>query len=70
MDSYIKADGDKVINAKAILWIKKMGDCLEVCSKTTGCEVGKDTHKICKLNTKDSYNKLNVLFDKDIFDCD
>lgn len=33
---YIRADDNKVINTKAILWIKKMGECLEVCSKITG----------------------------------
>jgi hypothetical protein len=59
---FIKADDNKVINVKAISWIKKLGDCLEVCSKRTGCEVGKDTHRISKLHTLDSYNKLNVLF--------
>jgi len=61
---YIKADDNKVINAKAISWIKKMGECLEVCSKSTGCHLGNDTHKICKFHTPDSYNKLNLLFDK------
>lgn len=64
LPAYIKADNNKVINAKAISWIKKMGDCLEVCSKKTGCELEKDTHKICKFHTPDSYNKLNVLFDQ------
>lgn len=68
MDNYIKADNNKVINAKAILWIKKMGDCLEVCSKSTGCEAGKDTHKICKFHSGDSYNKLNVLFEKELLE--
>ena len=32
---YVKADDNKIINSNAILWIKKMGDCLEVCTKTT-----------------------------------
>ena len=65
---YIKADDNKVINANAILWIKKMDECLEVCSKTTGCELKKDTHRICKFHTLDSYNKLNALFDKSSFE--
>ena len=59
---YVKADDNKIINANAILWIKKMSDCLEVCTKTTGCHASKDTHKICKFHTQDSYNKFNVLF--------
>jgi hypothetical protein len=61
--TYIKADGDKIINEKAILWIKKMDECLEVCTKSTGCNIrNNDTHRICKLNNHDSYDKLNSLF--------
>jgi hypothetical protein len=60
---FIKADDNKVINAKAIVWIKKMDDCLEVCNKINGCELETGTNKICKFNTPDSYNKLNVLFE-------
>ena len=40
---------------------KKMDECLSVCTKSTGCYIG-DTHKICKLNNLDSYNKLNNYF--------
>ena len=61
--SYIHADQNKLINEKAILWIVKMDECLEVCTKSTGCNVKKnDTHRICKLNNPSSYNKLNDLF--------
>ena len=43
---------------------KKMSDCLEVCMKTTDCSlIHKDTHKICKVNNLDSYNKLNKRFE-------
>ena len=62
-NSYIKADNNKVINEKNIKWIKKINDCLEVCTKSNGCSLDKDTHKICKFHTPDSYNKLNSLFD-------
>ena len=64
--TYIKADDNKLINEKHIRWIKKMGDCLEVCTKSDGCFIDKNgsttTHKICKFNSPDSYNKLNDLF--------
>ena len=61
--SYIKADDNKLINKKAILWIKKLNECLEVCTKSTGCSVQNgDTHKICKLNNPSSYNRLNSWF--------
>lgn len=60
---YIKTDDNKIINVKCIRWAQKMNDCLEVCIKTAGCSVeNKDTHKICKLNNLDSYNKLNKYF--------
>ena len=41
-----------------------MNDCLEVCIKSTGCSIeDKGTHKICKINSLDSYNKLNKHFE-------
>ena len=41
-----------------------MSNCLEVCTKTTGCNVeNKDTHRICELYNPDSYNKLNKHFE-------
>ena len=60
---FIKADNNTLISAKAIVWIKKIDDCLEVCSKINGCQLEQNTHKICKFNTPDSYNRLNVLFE-------
>jgi len=62
-NEYIKTDKNKVVNQNHIRWVKKMNDCLEVCTKPDGCFIGKDTHRICKLYTPDSYNKLNRLFD-------
>lgn len=61
--SYIKTDDNKIINEKCIRWVKKMSDCLEVCSKSNGCGSGVDTHKICKMNNVVSYNKLNRYFE-------
>ena len=61
--SYLKTDDNKIINEKCIRWVKKMSECLEVCTKSTGCGAKNgDTHKICKLNNVDSYNKLNRHF--------
>jgi len=61
---FIKADDNKIINEKCIRWVKKMGDCLEICSRSNGCsiEMGQ-THRIFKLNNNDSYNKLNAYFE-------
>lgn len=61
---YIRTDDNKIINEKYIRWVKKMSDCLEVCTKSNGCNVeNKDTHKICKLNNLHSYNRLNKQFE-------
>ena len=63
-NNYIKTDNNVAINEKKIRWVKKMSDCLEICVKTNGCNVKNgDTHKICKLNNPDSYNKLNKVFE-------
>ena len=61
--NYIKADDNKIINEKCIRWVKKMDECLELCTKSDGCQVG-NTHKICKLNNPNSYEKLNRIFQK------
>ena len=64
MNTYIKADDNIIINEKCIVWVKKMNDCLEVCTKKkTGCDVKQnDTHKICLMNNPESYHKLNEYF--------
>jgi len=60
---YIKTDDNTIINENYIRWVKKMNDCLEVCVKSRGCTAGTiETHKICKINNMDSYNKLNRYF--------
>jgi hypothetical protein len=57
--SYLKTDDDKIINEQAIKWVKKMNDCLLVCTKSTGCSLlYGDTNKICKANSPFSYHKL------------
>jgi hypothetical protein len=63
-NTYIKTDNNRIINERCITWIKKMNDCLEVCVKTDGCSIRSgDTHRICKFNSPDSYNKLNKHFE-------
>ena len=59
---YLKTDDGKVINEKYIKWIKKMSECLEICIKSDGCSGQVDTHKICKINSFNSYNILNKHF--------
>lgn len=60
---YLHTDDNKIINEKYIIWVKKLGDCLEVCTKSTGCNIKLgDTHTICKIYNTISYNKLNNVF--------
>jgi len=62
---YYKTDDNRIIHENCIRWVKKMNDCLEVCINRTGCyKLGEDTHRICKLNTPDSYHKLNQHFEE------
>lgn len=64
-NSYLKTDDNKIINEKCIRWVKKMNECLQVCMRTTGCDLKtfNNTHKICKINSKQSYDKLNKHFE-------
>jgi hypothetical protein len=59
---YIKTDDNKFIKEKSIIWVKKMSDCLKICTKRKGCSsIG--SYKICKSNNPDSYDKVNNLID-------
>ena len=61
-NKYIKTDDNKIINEKKILWVKKINECLEICTKSSGCTEKINTHRICKIYNKDSYEKLNKYF--------
>ena len=62
-NTYIRTDDNKLLNEACIRWIKKMDDCLEICTRSIGCSIEQgSTHRLCKLNNLDSYNKLNILF--------
>lgn len=63
-NSFVKADDNKVVNEKFIRWIQKIDQCLEVCTKQNGCEIGYGTARVCKSNNPDSYDKLNKLFEE------
>jgi hypothetical protein len=62
---FIKTDDNTIVNENWIRWVKKWGDCLEVCSKANGCciSIPNNTHKICKQNNLDSYMYLNKYFE-------
>lgn len=61
--TFIKVDDNKIINEDAIKWVKKIDECLYICTKSVGCGSGKDeTHKLCKITNSTSYTKLNNHF--------
>ena len=60
--TFIKVDNDKIININCIRWVKKMDECLQICSKSIGCSIKLDTHEVCKINNQESYNRLEKYF--------
>jgi hypothetical protein len=54
---YFKTDDNMFINEKYIRWVKQTNNCLELCTIMSGCH-SKNTHKICKINSPENYNKL------------
>ena len=62
--NFIKTDDNRIINEAAIRWVKQMGECLEVCLKTDGCELQKNTHRICKDINPSSYAILERHFQR------
>jgi hypothetical protein len=60
---YIKVDDNKVINVEYIKWIKKMDECLTICTRSVGCTKDQ-THKLCKISNYNSYFIFNKLFEE------
>lgn len=63
-EKFIKSAGNKLINTKYIRWMKKMDDCIYICSMMNGCNTlnNDNLHQVCKEINNDSYNKLNKFF--------
>ena len=60
--TFIKVDDNTVIKKNYIIWIKKIDECLKICTKANGCTHA-ETHTVCKVYNPDSYNKLNKYFE-------
>ena len=65
--TFIKTDENRIVNEKYIRWVKKVNECMELCCKFDGCNTSslanKNTISVCKINSPDSYKKLNKHFD-------
>ena len=59
--TFIKTD-NAIINEACIKWVKKIDECLYICTKSNGCYIN-NCHKICKINNLKSYEKLNSYFE-------
>ena len=62
---FIKTDENKIVNVKYIRWVQKVNECMELCSKLNGCSLnslGKETITVCKMNSPDSFEKLDKYF--------
>ena len=65
---FIKTDDNRIINEKYIRWVKKANECMEICSKFTGCSLASESNKstdtiiVCKMYSPESYEKLNKYF--------
>lgn len=59
--NYIKIDDNRIINEKQIRWVKKIDECLKICTKSSGCGPS-EMHTLCKINNEESYLKLNAHF--------
>ena len=57
-NTFIRATDNRIINEKAITWVKKMDECLYICTSSNGCGLGSD-HVLCKYKYPENYEKLN-----------
>jgi hypothetical protein len=61
--TFIKVDDNTILNMNCIRWVKKMDECLQICSKMNGCSGKNETHQICKINNATSFSKINRFFE-------
>lgn len=59
----IKFHDGLVLNKKYIRWIKKVHDCMYICTKSDGCNAW-SSHVICSSdeNQKKDFDKINQIF--------
>ena len=59
----IKMDDGLVLNIRNIRWIKKVHDCMYICSKDNGNNIS-TSHVICNSREKNekTFEKFNIMF--------
>ena len=61
--NYIKMDNNTLVNESAIRWVRKIDECMKICTRSDGCSL-KNTHSLCKNTNADSYNYLQRFFEE------
>lgn len=65
LTGFVKTDGDKIVSVKHIQWIKKMDECMELCTTSKMCFTRgpfKNTHSVCKSVNPRSYKQLEYVY--------
>lgn len=63
-NSYIRADDNRIINEACIRWAKKIDECIEICTKSDGCNsLRGNLHRVCKSNNSESYERMIKFFE-------
>lgn len=61
-NDFVRLEKDVVLRESAIRWMKKMEECLYICSKSDGCHIDQSsqnsTHRVCKSTNPTSYDRL------------
>lgn len=55
---YIHIEDNVVLNTKYIRWLKKIDECIHICSRSSGCYLSVQTHKVCKYSNPEMYKQL------------
>jgi len=60
---FIRFDDGLLLNTKYIRWIKKVHDCMYICTNSDGCSQ-RTSHVICSSNEKQQkdFERINNMF--------
>jgi hypothetical protein len=60
---FIKIEGGLILNVNHIRWIRKVHDCMYICTKSDGC-TSNTSHVICGSNEQQNndFERLNTMF--------
>jgi hypothetical protein len=59
---FLCTDDDIAVNENNIVWVKRIRNCMHICTNTNGCIVKKNTHPVCQDFQPESFARLENLF--------